>query len=104
MQNVQLVYHDDWLVNVLLSDGRVYTFNTELWPEHTEETALNGSTRDQDWIGVIEVAKSTAVRLAEQRADTWGLDAIPDTIEQFRKGMDLVSRYTSDQDFRKFIR
>lgn len=32
--NVVMSYHDDWAVNVLLEDGRVFSFWTECWPEH----------------------------------------------------------------------
>jgi hypothetical protein len=28
------VFHDDWLVFVVMADGTVQVFNTELWPEH----------------------------------------------------------------------
>lgn len=90
---VAMFYHDDWLLNVLLTDGRVYTFNTELWPAHLE-----------GWDRVVEEGKFLATALANGGHETWGLDAIPETIEQFKKAMDLVCRYTSDVDFGRFVR
>jgi hypothetical protein len=92
-----MTYHDDWLVNVLLSDGRVYSFITEMWPEH-------GTGSDADWPQVVARAKRDALWFADRGAETWGLDAIPETEAQFRKAMDFVCMHTSDEDFRRYTR
>lgn len=92
-----MVYHDDWLINVLLSDGRVYTFSTEYWEEWL-------GCQPNDWTTITYRAENKALQYAGRNEHTWGLDAIPDTIEQFKTAMNRVSRFTSDRDFRKFIK
>jgi hypothetical protein len=104
---VQMVYHDDWLVNVLLSDGRVYTFCTELWQEWAPVPAdrlYSGDYTDQDWAPVLGRASLEALQLAGAGAETWSLDGIPDTVERFKTAMNFVAFHTSDADFRRFVR
>jgi hypothetical protein len=55
-----LSYHDDWMVNVLLNNGSVYAFNTEMWPEHGDESR---------WLPVMRRARWEAVDLAKRGAD-----------------------------------
>lgn len=89
--HVVMIDHDDWL---LVSDGRIYTFNTELWSDHGT---------DSNWPRVERADRRLAMQLAAEGRETWGLDAIPDTVEQFRKAFDFVAMAASDQDFRRFV-
>ncbi len=90
-----LVHQDDWLINVLLWDKRVYTFNTELWPEH-------GS--DVNWPRAFERAERTALSLAWEDAQTWSVPTITVDMLVLREMLDELCRATSDEDFRRFIR
>jgi hypothetical protein len=92
---ILMAYHDDWNVNVLLSDGRVYSFVTEIWPEHGNET---------NWPRAVESAKLLALWHAERNSETWALDAIPETETDFHKGMDALCLRTNDHDFAMFMR
>ena len=63
---IVMSYHDDWIVNVLLTDGRVYSFVTEMWPEHGD--APNGE-HDRNWTGVVRTAERLALDCDAQFAD-----------------------------------
>lgn len=93
--HVVMSFHDDWLLSVLLSDGRFYTFNTELWSQH-------GS--DSCWPRVEDHGRKLAMVLALQGEETWGLDAIPDTLEQFREAVNFVAMRATDQEFARNIK
>ena len=97
---VAMTHHDDWIVNVLLSDGRIYSFWTEMWTCHDgtdPDTSFSNMTRATAW------AKDYALDLAARGVETWGLDAIPDTEEQFVKALDFVCMHASDHDFQRFM-
>ena len=99
---VALTCHDDWLVNVLMADGRVYTFNTELWPEHGDY-GVSDEAPDQ-WPDVIEAAKRRAERYAAANVRTWALNMpLPITAADFRKALDHLCERTSDADFLAFL-
>lgn len=94
MAHVTMAYHDDWLVNVLLEDNRVYTFMTELWPEHGE-----GS----NWPSVVKRAKQEALELASRNVTTWRLPIQPIHAFDFRESLNAVCEETSDSNFWAFI-
>lgn len=62
-------YHDDWIVNVLMTDGRVYSFVTEMWPEH-------GDGSERNWPHVIREAERIALDNADRLLPTWTVDAV----------------------------
>lgn len=92
---VVMTTHDDWIVNVLLDDGRFYSFWTEMWPVHGTSDNMPAA---------VAVAKREALFLAERNAETWGLDAIPDTEEQFVKALNFVCMHADDDTFRRYMR
>lgn len=100
---VVMVQHDDWLINVLLSDGRFYTFNTEMWPEHGCEFTPDGDG-PTNWPAAIRRAKQSALWYASRGIETWGLDAIPETDEQFSRAIDFVCMAADDATFHRFVR
>jgi hypothetical protein len=99
--SIERAYHDDWCVNVLLSDGRIYSFITEMWPEHGDPGPTGEDVR---WAPVMRRAKYEALLLADRGARTWALDALPETDAQFHKAMDFLCMRTSDVDFHYFMR
>jgi hypothetical protein len=102
---VLMAYHDDWLVNVLLSTGQVYTFVTELWDEWNDvpdSRLYSGELVESDWTPIIEAASRKALEFCRENVETWGLDPLPESIAQFRSGMDSLHQLTSDRDFRRF--
>jgi len=106
-QNMRLAVvmqtHEDYLINVLLNDGRFYTFCTEMWPEHGCAINANGDG-PTNWPRAIRRAELEALDLGRRGASTWGLDAIPETEEQFIKAIDFVCGHASDETFRRFVR
>lgn len=97
---VVMATHDDWLVNVLLADGRFYTFNTEMWACHS----INPDRHLSNMMRAVHEAKEYALELAREDAPTWGLDAIPDTTEQFVKALNFVCMAADDATFSCFVR
>jgi len=93
---VHMICYDDWLINVLLSDGRVYTFNTELWPSQREWP-------DSFSPVVIEEAKAKALDLAKRGVDTWKVESLPENLDQLAEALDFICMHTSYADFRRFI-
>jgi hypothetical protein len=97
---VVMSYHDDWIVNVLLSDRRVYSFVTEMWPEHyTVEGTL-----DHMWRRVVRIAEQRALDYAMRNLPTWSADSMPTTDAEFHAVMDAICLRTNDEDFRRFMR
>lgn len=95
-----MTYHDDWLVKVLLADGRVYSFMTEMWPEH-----LDGEPdTETNWPCVIQRAREEALDLAERGTETWVLPHQPKTKAEFRELLDRVCMAASDAEFHRYIR
>ena len=104
---VLMAYHDDWLVNVLLSTGQVYTFVTELWDEWNDvpdSRLYSGEFLESDWTPIIKAATHKALEFCSENVETWGLDSLPESIAQFHAGMDSLCLLTSDRDFWRFIR
>lgn len=91
-----LSYHDDWMVNVLLKDGRVYAFNTEMWPEHGDESS---------WLPVLRRAHWEAADLASRGADPYCTVEIFDGfgIHDLKDAVNEACEAMSDYDFRKLI-
>jgi hypothetical protein len=94
---IVMSYHDDWVVNVLLSDGRVYSFVTEMWPEH-------GDGSDRNWRRVVRVAERIALDYAMRNLETWRVAKMPATEPEFHAEMDAVCQRTNDADFRRYMR
>jgi hypothetical protein len=99
MTTAVLSYHDDWLVNVLLSNGEVFTFNTEMWPEHS--TGL-----DLDWLRVVRRAKEDALDLAERKATPFcrvDVATFPFTENALAQVIDEACEKMSDKEFREVV-
>jgi len=85
------------MVHVLLSDGRIYCFLTEMWPEHG-----NG---DSNWPRVMELARDNALWLAERGATPYATvpsEFMPDVIARecdLHAYVDLACELMSDEQF-----
>jgi hypothetical protein len=86
--------HDDWLIHVAIG-RRVYSFNTEMWPEHGF---------DHDWSAAAARAERQARQLDDIDAPTWHVQLVPMNERHLESMLDNVCRRTSDRDFRRFIR
>ncbi len=95
MLQVVCDYHDDWIVNVLLNDGRVYTFQTELWYEHGANTS---------WGPVLKKAREDALALAESGADSFCRVTGYQNLKTLRAAVNSAAEKLNDADFRRLIR
>lgn len=91
-------YHDDWMVNVLLSDGSVWAFNTEMWPEHG-----NGNSC---WPPVLRRAHWDAIELHARGAEPYCRTEIFDGFgdHDLHDAVNDACESMSDADFRRLIR
>lgn len=92
-------YHDDWMVNVLLDNGAVYAFNTEMWSEH-------GDGNDAHWPAVVKCARWEAVDLAQRGAEPYCTVEIFDGFGEhdLHDAVNDACETMSDADFRRLIR
>ena len=100
------VYYDDWLVDVLLPNGQVYVFCTEMWPEHGDDEPYEGFGDDHNWDAVIAAAKDYALDLSDRGAEPYATvspAALPDR-DSFYAFMSRVCEQMSDEDFRRLVR
>lgn len=92
--------HDDWMVTVLLSNGEVFSFNTEMWPEHRTLT-------DADWPRVLRCAENAALFLSANHCDPYTRTHFPQAVvtrEQLYTIVDAACEKMSDDDFRRLVR
>jgi len=91
-----LSYHDDWMVNVLLNNGRVYAFNTEMWPEHGDHS---------NWLPVLRRAHWEAADLFQRGADAFCIVEIFDGfgIHDLKDAVNEAAETLPDADFRRLI-
>lgn len=94
--NVVFSVHEDWMVNVLLSTGEVFAFNTEMWPEH-------GTGTDADWPAVTREAENKALFLSAQRAEPFCRADVLRT-DLLWRAINQASLQMSDYDFRRLVR
>ena len=101
-------WHDDWMVNVLLSDGRLYAFVTECWPEWAPVPAARQYTGDYtglDWAPIIARAQRYALELATRDAEPFCAELDPALSEpELRAAVDAACRRMSDGAFRQLVR
>jgi hypothetical protein len=96
-------WHDDWIVNVLLGDGRLYAFQTEIWPQHSDPGF--DVTTQSNFAAVKREAEACALACAARNAEPFcaeldtGLDE-----KQLRAVVDSACRLMDDVMFRRLIR
>lgn len=93
-----MTYHDDWMVNVLLACGEVFSFNTEMWPEHGDGNSC--------WPPVIRRARHEAEMLSARNAEPYCLVEIFDGFGEtdLHDAVNDACEVLSDADFRRLIR
>lgn len=99
MPEVIMSFRDDWLVHVLLADLRVYSFQTEMWPEHGIE-----ADRNRCWPAVIRSAEACALHLGARAIDTWRLDRMPADRGAMRRAVDQLARSAPNIGLRRYLR
>lgn len=93
-----MYYQDDWLVHVILKDGRVYIFNVELWSEWPEHGTL-------EYDGVQRTVHCAACKLAEnlaeRNAEPFCTVDINQTVGQIQQAINDIAMLLSDLDLFK---
>ncbi len=101
-------WHDDWMMNVLLSDGRLYVFVTECWPEWAPVPVARqytGAYTAADWAPIIARARCYALELAARDAEPFCAELDPTLNEpELREAVDAACGRMSDGAFRQLVR
>lgn len=104
---VSLVAHEDWLVHVLLNDGRVYVFQTEMWGTHYPP-ALDEKSREENthWPRTLKQARLRAIACGCADTDPFAAEVDPSLVTTPEQLLEVCSRACermSDRDFRRLI-
>lgn len=101
--------NDDWIVNVLLSNGKIFSFMTEGWPQWgavgIEEVSPEQHTRSQRC--VIRRAEDEALWLDSRNAEPYTTVNSPEAVTSEKILADVCNtacEQMSDQDFARLIR
>jgi hypothetical protein len=95
-------YHEDWVVNLLLSNGEVFTFVTEMWPEHGFNiTSDNGG---DNWPAVMREAENRALFLAARHAEPFCRICLDTEREIWRTRLNDIAMEMTDVTFRRLMR
>jgi hypothetical protein len=96
-------FHDDWLVNVQLSDGRVFTFQTEMWPCHLERSKGYNRETQSNMVAAVREARERALDLAERNATPFVAECDAETVEALKDALTYACMAMSDAEFRQAI-
>lgn len=89
-------YHDDWIVNVQLSNGNVYSFMTEMWYEHGDSI---------NWPAVEREAYARALDLNSRHVDPFAVVTPEVTTKQaLSDALNATCMVMSDSQFQRLMR